>query len=112
MAQAIPTTAAPASAPKTIRLGKVTLDKCGSSPLTYCGGMTVPLDYASKASPGIHIGFLWVPAAKRNHPKGTVLAVEGGPGFMTFGSEFELPRHARPAPPEQEPAAGQPARHR
>jgi pimeloyl-ACP methyl ester carboxylesterase len=87
-AQAIPAMAAPASAPKTIRLGKVTLDKCGSSPLTYCGGMTVPLDYGSKASPGIHIGFLWVPAAKRNHPKGTVLAVEGGPGFMTFGSEL------------------------
>lgn len=85
--QALPASAAPASASKTIRLGKVTLRKCGSSPLTYCGDMTVPLDYGSKASPGIHIGFLWVPAAKRNHPKGTLLAVEGGPGFMTFGSE-------------------------
>ena len=86
-AQAIPATAAPASAPKTIRLGKVTLDKCGSSPLTYCGGMTVPLDYASKTSPGIHIGFLWVPAAKRNIET-VLVAVEGGPGFMTFGSEL------------------------
>src|SRR6185437_10033355 len=87
VAQASPTMASPTSAPKTLKLGKVTLHRCATAPLTYCGDMSVPLDYGSKVSPLIHLGFWWIPAAKRNHPKGTVLAVEGGPGFMTFGSE-------------------------
>jgi len=87
VAQAAPTLASPASAPKTLRLGKVALHRCATAPLTYCGEESVPLDYGSKVSPLIHLGFWWIPAAKRNHPKGTVLAVEGGPGFMTFGSE-------------------------
>ncbi len=89
VAQAAPAMASATSAPKTLKLGKITVSRCSTAPLTYCGGMSVPLDYGSKVSPLIHIGFLWVPAAKRNHPKGTVLAVEGGPGFMTFGTEFQ-----------------------
>src|SRR5712691_232689 len=89
VAQAVSAMASATSAPKTLRLGKVTLHRCATAPLTYCGGTSVPLDYGSKVSPRIHIGFLWVPAAKRNHPKGTVLAVEGGPGFRTFGTEQE-----------------------
>jgi pimeloyl-ACP methyl ester carboxylesterase len=78
--------AAHASAPGSLRVGRVTLHKCATAPVTYCGGWQVPLDYASKASPDIHIGFDWVPAT--GHATGTVLAVEGGPGFATTGSEF------------------------
>ena len=45
----------------------------------------VPLDYASAASPRIRIGFRWLPAS--GHAAGTVLAVEGGPGFATTGTQ-------------------------
>jgi pimeloyl-ACP methyl ester carboxylesterase len=78
-----------AGAPGTIRLGRLTLNKCATGPLTYCGGMGVPLDYSSKASPRIRIGFEWLPATRvgRKHAKGTQLAVEGGPGFSSIGTE-------------------------
>jgi pimeloyl-ACP methyl ester carboxylesterase len=45
----------------------------------------VPLDYASAASPRIRIGFRWLPAS--GPAAGTVLAVEGGPGFATTGTQ-------------------------
>jgi pimeloyl-ACP methyl ester carboxylesterase len=83
-------TAAASGAPGTLRLGRLTLQKCGTGPLTYCGGMGVPLDYSSKASPSIHIGFEWLPATgvrRGKHAKGTLLAVEGGPGFSSIGTE-------------------------
>jgi pimeloyl-ACP methyl ester carboxylesterase len=81
--------AAPAGAPSSLRLGRVTVRKCGTGPLTYCGRLAVPLDYASKASPDIHVGFSWLPATHARHATGTVLAVEGGPGFATTGTEPE-----------------------
>src|SRR5437879_3797125 len=73
--------AAEAAAPASLRLGTLTLRRCATSPLTYCGGLTVPLDHSSAASPDIHIGFRWLPATATPHAKDTVLAVEGGPGF-------------------------------
>ena len=81
---------AAAGAPGTIRLGRLTLSKCGTAPLTYCGAMAVPLDYSSKASPRIHIGFDWLPATRvgrGKHAKGTLLAVQGGPGFSSIATE-------------------------
>jgi pimeloyl-ACP methyl ester carboxylesterase len=80
---------APAGAPGKIRVGRVTLIKCGTGPLTYCGSISVPLDYYSKASPDIHIGFVWLPATDARQRKGTVLAVEGGPGYSSTGTEPE-----------------------
>lgn len=53
----------------------------------FCGRLVVPLDYSSPASPKIHIGFRWLPATR--HAVGTILAVEGGPGFATTGTEPE-----------------------
>lgn len=78
-----------AAGPGSVRLGDVTLRRCATAPLTYCGGLAVPLDYSSAASPDIHIGFRWLPATATRHPQGTVLAVEGGPGFATTGTEPE-----------------------
>ncbi|HWF79417.1 MAG TPA: alpha/beta hydrolase [Streptosporangiaceae bacterium] len=81
---------AASGAPGTLKLGRLTLHKCATGPLTYCGGMGVPLDYSSKASPSIHIGFEWLPATavgRGKHAKGTLLAVEGGPGFSSIGTE-------------------------
>jgi hypothetical protein len=68
-----------------LRLGSVGLRSCTKRPRTYCGHLLVPLDYASAASPRIRIGFRWLPAS--GHAVGTVLAVEGGPGFATTGTQ-------------------------
>jgi pimeloyl-ACP methyl ester carboxylesterase len=71
----------------SLRLGRVILRRCATVPLTYCGGLAVPLDYSSPVSPDIHIGFELLPATGARRATGTVLAVEGGPGFATTGSE-------------------------
>ena len=73
------------AAARSVRLGSVALRRCARAPLTFCGHLAVPLDYASAASPRIRIGFRWLPATRR--AAGTVLSVEGGPGFATTGSE-------------------------
>jgi pimeloyl-ACP methyl ester carboxylesterase len=85
-------TARAAGAPdaaKFLRLGRVTLYRCARAPLTYCGRIAVPLDYSSAASPDIHLGFRWLPATAARHPAGTILTVEGGPGFASTGTEPE-----------------------
>ena len=81
--------ASPAAAaqPAGLRLGTITLRRCAARPVTYCGHLAVPLDYSSAASPRIQLGFRWLPA--RNRPAGTILAVEGGPGYASTGSEPE-----------------------
>jgi pimeloyl-ACP methyl ester carboxylesterase len=79
--------AAAAGAPRgsVLRLGAVGLHACTKRPRTFCGHLMVPLDYGSAASPRIRIGFRWLPAS--GHAAGTVLAVEGGPGFATTGTQ-------------------------
>ncbi len=92
------------AAPGTIRLGTLTLRRCAKAPLTYCGRLAVPLDYSSAASPDIRVGFRWLPATSSTGPastapaktgpastgaSGTILAVEGGPGFATTGTQAE-----------------------
>ena len=81
--------AAAAAAGSALRLhvGTITLRRCAVKPLTFCGGLAVPLDYSSAASPRIHVGFRWLPAT--DHAAGTILAVEGGPGYASTGSESE-----------------------
>src|ERR1039457_3291577 len=76
---------AAAGPPAALRMGSVRLSRCGTNPRTFCGGLAVPLDYSSPASPRIHIGFRWLPATR--HPQGTILAVEGGPGYASTGSQ-------------------------
>ena len=67
-----------------LRLGEVTLHLCSPTSTSYCGSIRVPLDYGSAASPTISIGFRWLPA--RGDAAGTVLAIEGGPGYASTGS--------------------------
>jgi pimeloyl-ACP methyl ester carboxylesterase len=87
---------AAAGAPETIRVGRLTLRSCERSPVAYCGGLKVPLDYSSAASPDIHIGFRWLPATATAHAAGTILAVEGGPGFASTGTEPQYVAMAGP----------------
>ena len=68
-------------------MGTITLRRCAAKPVTFCGRLAVPLDYSSAASPRIQLGFRWLPA--RHRPAGTILAVEGGPGYASTGSEPE-----------------------
>ncbi len=74
-------------AARSIREGSVSLTKCGTAPVVYCGSIKVPLDYASTASPDISIGFELLPPTVAKVATGTILSVEGGPGFATTGSE-------------------------
>jgi pimeloyl-ACP methyl ester carboxylesterase len=70
----------------SIRVGHLVLRRCARAPLTFCGHRRVPLDYAAAASPRIRVGFRWLPATDGT-AAGTILAVEGGPGFASTGSE-------------------------
>ncbi len=70
-----------------LRLGSVAVHKCAKHGRALCGGIKAPLDYSSAASPRIHIGFRWIPASGPGRAAGTILAVEGGPGYSSTGSE-------------------------
>ena len=87
----LPASAAPRAAVSSsvvrLKMGTITLRRCAVKPLTFCGGLAVPLDYSSAASPRIHMGFRWLPAT--GDAAGTILAVEGGPGYASTGSESE-----------------------
>jgi pimeloyl-ACP methyl ester carboxylesterase len=70
--------------PQTLQVGTQTLTLCkGSKALAYCGSLSVPLDYSEAAGPHISIGFSFYPATapRGGHAKGTVVPVEGGPGY-------------------------------
>jgi pimeloyl-ACP methyl ester carboxylesterase len=83
---AAPTLAA--EAPSTLEVGTQTLTRCQGSPLAYCGRLSVPLDYALPAGPHISIAYRFYPAQAPpdGHAAGTVVPVEGGPGFPSIGS--------------------------
>jgi len=76
------------AAPRRIRLGTQRLSRCGSEPLAYCGKLAVPLDYAVPGGPRIAIYYTWYPATEvpAAEAEGTVLPVEGGPGYPSTGS--------------------------
>jgi pimeloyl-ACP methyl ester carboxylesterase len=77
---AAPATAAP------LRLGGALLRPCHEGP-GYCGSLARPLDPGMPASPRIRIGYKWFPATDRGaRAKGTIVAVEGGPGYPSTGS--------------------------
>jgi pimeloyl-ACP methyl ester carboxylesterase len=77
-----------ARAATTLRLGSQTLKRCETSPLAYCGRLAVPLDYSDAGSPDITIAYRWYPASAPadGRPSGTVVPVEGGPGYPSIGS--------------------------
>jgi hypothetical protein len=71
-----------------LRLGTQTLTRCGSSPPVYCGSLAVPLDHGQPAGPQISIAYRFYPATAPagGRAAGTVVPVEGGPGFPSIGS--------------------------
>jgi pimeloyl-ACP methyl ester carboxylesterase len=81
--------ASPASAStQKLRLGTLTLERCGGGQHGWCGSLSRPLDPGRPHGPHIHIAFHWLPAS---HPanKPAIVAVEGGPGYPSTGSLYE-----------------------
>jgi pimeloyl-ACP methyl ester carboxylesterase len=79
-----------ASAPSQLRVGRLELAKCTGIHDTWCGDLPVPLDRTDPQSPTIPIHFQWRPAGAR--AEGTIVAVEGGPGYpSTWTRDQYLP---------------------
>ncbi|HET6277052.1 MAG TPA: alpha/beta fold hydrolase [Candidatus Cybelea sp.] len=80
-----PTAVAPQSAAQGLHVGSVTLRHCLGD--YYCGSVPVALDPSGEVPGKINIAFAWLPhtnAAARS--AGTIVAVEGGPGYPSIAS--------------------------
>jgi hypothetical protein len=55
-----------------------------TSPAAFCGTLKVPLDWQSRGGPDISVCYRWYPATGSGRPEGTVLPVEGGPGYPSI----------------------------
>ncbi len=81
-----------AAPPPQLKLGGQTLTLCQQTPIVgYCGRLEVPLDRGVYARPTIGIAYEWYPADDGQAVKaaGTVVPVEGGPGYASIGSVDE-----------------------
>ena len=79
---------AASSAPGTLVVGSATLTRCATGPVAYCGRLAVPLDRSDPGSPDIGIVYRFYPATapRGGVASGTVVPVEGGPGYPSIGS--------------------------
>ena len=70
-----------------LTLGSVTLDPCTDITGAWCGSIEVPLERTNADGPQIKIGFELHPRTDATAPsEGTIVAIEGGPGFSSTGS--------------------------
>ena len=83
-ATASPTSASGTGAAAHLRVGSQSLTRCGTSPAAYCGTLKVPLDWQIHGGPDISVCYRWYPATATGRPEGTVLPVEGGPGYPSI----------------------------
>jgi pimeloyl-ACP methyl ester carboxylesterase len=67
-----------------LTVGRLRLDPCEDVDGAWCGSLPVPFDRADPAAGTIGITFEWYPAPQA--PAGTIVAVEGGPGYPSTGS--------------------------
>jgi pimeloyl-ACP methyl ester carboxylesterase len=79
----------PAARPARIRVGTVTLRRCGGGYPGYCGHILRPLDPGLAGGPRIRVHMDFVPARDPRRVQGTIVAVEGGPGYPSSGSYEE-----------------------
>lgn len=74
------------SAGDALRIGSVSLHRCLGGDY-YCGAVRVALDPAGRVPGKIDVALAWLPHANRSERSaGTVVAVEGGPGYPSIGS--------------------------
>jgi pimeloyl-ACP methyl ester carboxylesterase len=74
-----------AAAPKELTVGRVKLHPCEDLPGAWCGRLRVPFDRADPRAGTIPIAFEWYPATS-GRATGTIVAMEGGPGYPSTGS--------------------------
>ena len=69
-------------------VGSVHLKRCFAERDYYCGTLRRPLDPAGEVPGKIDIAFAWLPHANLAEAKssGTIVAVEGGPGYPSIAS--------------------------
>src|SRR4029453_2034668 len=67
-----------------LAVGRLWLDPCPDLDGAWCGKLRVPFDRADPAAGTIPVNFEWYPASQA--PVGTILAMEGGPGYPSTGS--------------------------
>jgi hypothetical protein len=77
-----------AASTRSLRLGTVRLAACPRHEPGFCGSIRRALDPGLRGGPRIPIAFEWLPA-RSAHPRGTIVAVEGGPGYPSTGSYVE-----------------------
>src|SRR5215217_2928916 len=67
-----------------LAVGRLRLDPCEEVEGAWCGNLRVPFDRADPAAGTIPINFEWYPAEQP--PLGTIVAMDGGPGYPSTGS--------------------------
>ncbi|MDQ6816727.1 MAG: alpha/beta fold hydrolase, partial [Actinomycetota bacterium] len=74
-----------------IHVGTLIVPSCRGFPGAWCTKISVPYDYSDPAAGAIRLGFLWYPATGGHATNGTILAVQGGPGFPTssYASQYQ-----------------------
>jgi hypothetical protein len=82
LASPAPAASGAAAGRQPIRVGSVTIPPCRASRLAWCTRISVPYDYRDPAAGTIRLGFQWYPATS-GRATGTILAVQGGPGYAT-----------------------------
>jgi pimeloyl-ACP methyl ester carboxylesterase len=65
----------------TIVVGSATLERCFRNASYYCGTLTRPLDPARSVPGTIDIHYEWYPHTNPTPATGTIVAIEGGPGY-------------------------------
>lgn len=69
-----------------MRVGSVTLYRCLSGDY-FCGSVAVLLDPARQVPGRLDLAIAWLPHSDRSlRSQGTIVAVEGGPGYPSIGS--------------------------
>src|SRR5215218_7914934 len=79
-----PTVAVAQEADDQLVVGRLRFDPCEDLDGAWCGELRVPFDRADPAAGTIPINFEWYPAEQA--PVGTMVAMEGGPGYPSTGS--------------------------
>jgi pimeloyl-ACP methyl ester carboxylesterase len=81
------TSVALAASPSAQRRSRLRLKPCHADARYYCGFLRVSLDPAGQVAGKIDVAVAWLPHSDgHRRSSGTIVAVEGGPGYPSIGS--------------------------
>lgn len=76
-----------------VQVGQLVVPRCDGIPGALCAALSVPLDRARPEGGTIGVAFLYFPARDQTSPAlGTIVAVEGGPGYSTTANQGQYVR--------------------